>query len=81
MAIESVALTHAHEEYGANYQGGHYADVAESLGAWSRRVEQPDAFLPALEEALTVTAEGRPAVIECVVKAGYVWPGRGEPGS
>jgi len=81
MAIESVALSNAHEAYGANFQGGHYADLAESLGAWSRRVEQPDAFLPALEEALTAAGEGRPAVIECVVKAGYIWPGRGEPGS
>ncbi len=81
MAIESVALSHAHQEFEANAQSGNYAGVAESLGAWSRRVEAPDAFLPALEEALKVTSEGRPAVIECVVKAGYIWPGRGEPGS
>lgn len=80
MAIESDALRQAHEQYGANFQGGHYADVAGALGAWSRRVEQPDDFVPALEQALEAARGGRPALIECIVKAGYVWPGRGDPG-
>ncbi|NJN50924.1 MAG: hypothetical protein HC809_03210, partial [Gammaproteobacteria bacterium] len=79
MAIETPSLVSAHEKFGANYQGGNYADLARSLGAWSQRVEKPAAFGKALDEALVVAAKGQPAVIECIVKAGYVWPGRGEP--
>ncbi len=41
--------------------------------------KSPADFLPALDQALAATKDGRPAVIECIVKAGYVWPGRGEP--
>jgi acetolactate synthase I/II/III large subunit len=79
MAIETPSLKHAHATYGANFQGGNYAQLADALGAWSKRVERPDDFLPALDQALAATKDGRPAVIECIVKAGYVWPGRGEP--
>jgi hypothetical protein len=32
-----------------------------------------------LAEAVAATEQGQPAVIECVVKAGYMWPGRGDP--
>jgi acetolactate synthase I/II/III large subunit len=79
MAIESASLVKAHEQYGANFQGGNYADVARALGAHGERVEKPDAFGPALAKALAAAGRGQPAVIECIVKAGYVWPGRGEP--
>ena len=76
MAIETNALQCAHESFGANFQGGHYADMATSLGAWARRVETPAQFVQALGEAVRATESGRPAVIECMVKAGYDWPGR-----
>ena len=79
MAIETPSLKHAHATYGANFQGGNYAQLADALGAWSKRVEKPADFLPVLDQALAATKDGRPAVIECIVKAGYVWPGRGEP--
>jgi len=79
MAIETPSMTHAHAHYNANAQGGHYAKLADALGAWSKRIEQPGDFAPALEQALAATRDGRPAVIECIVKAGYIWPGRGEP--
>jgi acetolactate synthase I/II/III large subunit len=78
MAIETNALAQAHERFGANFQGGHYADMAASLGAWARRVETPDAFVAALAEAVSATRRGQPAVIECMVKAGYDWPGRSQ---
>jgi len=79
MAIETPSMTHAHEHYNANAQGGNYAKLADALGAWSKRIEQPGDFAPALEQAIAATREGRPAVLECIVKAGYIWPGRGEP--
>jgi acetolactate synthase I/II/III large subunit len=80
MAIETNALTHAHEQYGANAQGGDYAGVATALGAWARRVERPQEFAPALEAAIAATEAGQPALIDCIVKAGYIWPGKGDPG-
>lgn len=76
MAIESDSLVDAHTEFGANFVGGHYADLAASLGAYGQRVSEPDGFVPALERALTATREGRPALLEVMVKAGYTWPGR-----
>ena len=47
------------------------AEVARSLGAEGFRVEQPDAFLPALKDAIAVTEQGRPVLIECITKEGY----------
>ncbi len=38
MAIETPSLVHAQQEYGANNQGGNYAQLAEALGAWGKRV-------------------------------------------
>lgn len=78
MAIESDSLVQAHTEYGANFVGGNYAALAESLGASGERVTQPGDFLPALERAVACAATGRPAVVEVIVKAGYRWPGRPE---
>ncbi len=76
MAIETNALEQAHVLFGANFQGGHYADMAVSLGAWARRVETPADFVSALAQAVSATERGQPALIECMVKAGYNWPGR-----
>lgn len=78
MAIESDSLVDAHTDYGANFVGGNYAALAQSLGAAGERVIQPADFLPALERAIAATREGRPAVIEVMAKAGYRWPGRPE---
>jgi thiamine pyrophosphate-dependent acetolactate synthase large subunit-like protein len=79
MAIE-VASTPKSTEAGVNDQGGHYAELAASLGAWSRRIEEAEEFAGALEEAIAATERGRPAVIECMVRKGFIWAGRGEPG-
>jgi thiamine pyrophosphate-dependent acetolactate synthase large subunit-like protein len=78
MAIETNALEQAHARFGANFQGGNYADMAASLGAWARRVDTPEAFNAALDEAVSATRDDQPAVIECMVKAGYDWPGRSQ---
>jgi acetolactate synthase I/II/III large subunit len=76
MAIESDSLVDAHTDYGANFVGGNYAALAQSLGAAGERVVQPADFIPALDRAVAATREGRPAVIEVMAKAGYRWPGR-----
>jgi acetolactate synthase-1/2/3 large subunit len=76
MAIESDSLVDAHTEFGANFVGGNYAALAESLGARGERVASPADFLPALDRAVAAGREGQPAVIEVMVKAGYQWPGR-----
>jgi acetolactate synthase-1/2/3 large subunit len=79
MAIETPSLVHAQKAYGANNQGGNYAQLAEALGAMGRRVTQANDFLPALDQAISATRSGKPAVLECIVKAGSIWPGRGDP--
>jgi len=76
MAIESDSLVDAHTDYGANFVGGNYAALAESLGAMGERITQPADFIPALDRAVAATREGRPALLEVMVKAGYRWPGR-----
>jgi acetolactate synthase-1/2/3 large subunit len=79
MAIETNSLLHAQQEYGANNQGGNYAQLAEALGAWGKRVTRADDFRSSLDQAIAVTKTGKPALIECIVKAGMIWPGRGDP--
>ena len=48
--------------------GGDYRKVAEGLGAWSLRVEKPDDFLPALDQAIQITKTGQPALLDCICK-------------
>ena len=71
MAIERSHMPYAAEEYDALAQGGDYRKVAEALGAWGARVEQPDDFVPTLKQAVEITRSGRPALIDCIVKEGY----------
>jgi acetolactate synthase-1/2/3 large subunit len=70
MAGERDSMPRAIERHNALDLGGNYADVAKALGAWSRRIAEPQAFLPALRQAIEVTQSHEPAVIECVVKEG-----------
>ena len=71
MAGEQNGLLEAVQRYGAADLTGNYAMVAKGLGAWSRRLEHADQFLPALKEALEATTSGTPAVIECVAKQNF----------
>jgi acetolactate synthase-1/2/3 large subunit len=68
MANERKSMPLAMEQHGALDQGGDYRTVAKGLGAWSTRIEKPDAFLPALRQAIESTQSGTPALIECMVK-------------
>ncbi len=59
---------HATENWGSNKLGGDYAKVAEGLGAYAERVDNPDEVGPAIRRALEQTRENRPAVLEMMTK-------------
>ena len=71
MAIERKTMPYAHEKYSTLDEGGDYAKVADGLGVWSKRIETPEEFVAALDEAKIVTSSGRPALLDCIVKEGY----------
>jgi acetolactate synthase-1/2/3 large subunit len=45
---------------------GNYAKVAEGLGAYSERVEDPNEVGPAIKRAMRANAEGKPALLEVI---------------
>lgn len=57
----------AMEEYGIGKLSGDYAKLAESLGAYSERVEEPSEIKQAIGRAAKQNSEGRAALIECMV--------------
>jgi thiamine pyrophosphate-dependent acetolactate synthase large subunit-like protein len=65
---EKVGLEEATAKFDALALGGDYRAIAAGLGAWSARVETPDAFLPTLDEALAIVATGKPALIEIMAR-------------
>jgi acetolactate synthase-1/2/3 large subunit len=71
MAAERDVLVTSTEKYGALTVSGNYSLVAQGLNVGATRVEQPDDFIPALKKAMKITAEGKPYLIESVVKEGY----------
>jgi acetolactate synthase-1/2/3 large subunit len=71
MAGEQNGLLDAVRDYRAADLTGNYSVVAKGLGAWSKRIEHPDEFLPALKEALAANEAGVPALIECVAKQNF----------
>jgi len=68
----------ASDRYGANRLSGNYARVAEGLGAHAERIEQPGEVRAALQRAIAVTSEGRPAVLEMITKEEPVYPAAGQ---
>lgn len=64
----------ASERYGSNRLSGCYAQVAESLGAYAERVEQPGEVAAALGRGIEATRAGRPAVLEMITKEEPVYP-------
>ena len=56
----------ASERYSTKFLSGNYAEVARGLGAWSKRVEQPQEIGPAFKEALKQTRDGHPALLEFI---------------
>jgi acetolactate synthase-1/2/3 large subunit len=71
MAGEQNGLKDAVQRYHAADLGGNYSEVARALGAWSKRITEPDQFLPTLKGAVEATQSQVPALIECVAKQNF----------
>ena len=56
----------ATKRYHIDRCGGDYAKVAEDLGLYSERVEQPKEIVPAIERAIKVLDKGQPACLEFI---------------
>ena len=58
----------ATERYRTKFISGDYAAVAEGLGSYSERVEQPADIIPAIERAKAAIANEKPALLEIVTR-------------
>jgi acetolactate synthase-1/2/3 large subunit len=58
----------ATEKYRIQYLGGHYADLARTLGAHGERVERVGDLQPAFARAIRQTKEGKPALLEVMTR-------------
>jgi acetolactate synthase-1/2/3 large subunit len=47
--------------------GGDYTKIANGLGAYAERVEEPKEFVPALKRAIASTKDGQAAVLEVII--------------
>jgi acetolactate synthase-1/2/3 large subunit len=70
MGAERDVLKISDDKYGAMAVGGNYAKVAEGLNVASRRVDRPADIVLAVKEAVGVTENGAPFLLEFVVKEG-----------
>lgn len=58
----------ATERYGTKYLTGDYAKVAEGLGGYSERVENPADIIPAIHRCQKVLEDGKPALLEIITR-------------
>ncbi len=56
----------ASERYNLDLLSGSYARVAEGLGGYTEKVEQPGDIIPAIQRAKKSLASGQPALIEII---------------
>lgn len=61
-------LTVSDKRYGTRHISGNYSKVAEGLGAYTERIERPEEIVQAVQRAVKVTAEGRPALLEVMTR-------------
>ncbi len=61
-------LPNATRLYGTRFISGDYGKIAEGLGAYVERVERPGEIIPAIQRAVKVTADGRPALLEIITR-------------
>jgi thiamine pyrophosphate-dependent acetolactate synthase large subunit-like protein len=75
VVLNNGVMTHYHEhmpyatkEWQSNQLGGHYAAIAEGLGAYGQKVDTPDQLAPAIKRAIAANHNGQPALIEVITK-------------
>lgn len=66
MAIETSMLRVSQQRYGARDIGGDYTNLAKAMGAWATRVTAPGQIAEALQQAVAVSKDGAPALIEVI---------------
>lgn len=63
----------ATERYGTKFLSGDYAKVAEGLGGYSEKVENPADIIPAIQRARKQVEAGRPALLEVITREDAVF--------
>ena len=58
----------ANDLYGTKYTDGNYAQVAEAMGCYNERIDNPDMVGPAIQRCANVVGSGKPAVLEVMTK-------------
>jgi acetolactate synthase-1/2/3 large subunit len=58
----------ATERYRLKFLSGEYAKVAQGLGGYSERVEQPADIIPAIQRAQEQIVAGKPALLEVITR-------------
>ena len=71
MACERDVMKVSTERFNSLAVGGDYAKVAEGLNVASRRVTNPADIIPTIKQAIDVTEQGAPFLMEIVAKEGY----------
>lgn len=75
IVLNNGVMTHYHdhmpiatERWASNKLGGEYAKVAEGLGAYGERVDNPDQIGAAIKRAIEANNSGQPALLEMMTK-------------
>ncbi len=58
----------ASDRYNLNRQTGDYVKVAEGLGGYTEKVEQPNDIIPAIQRAKKVVGSGQAALVEIIIR-------------
>ena len=66
MAIETKQMKKSHELYNSRSLGGHYSEMAKSMGGWAERVTKPSEIIPAIIRAKKATENGQAALLEFI---------------
>ena len=66
MAIETSHMARSHELYRTRDLGGQYADLAQAMGGWAEKVEDPSDVGAAILRAKAATENGEAALLEFI---------------
>ena len=67
----------ANDLYGTKHTSGDYAKVAEAMGAYAERVDQPAEVIPAIQRASRKVMEGQSSLIEIITSEERAFSFRG----